>query len=334
MGKILYIDLLSPSGHKTFNELTLNALKSEYEVFIVGRKNFIKNEEINLIIPEKFFHKSNKIKNRINEIKKIKWILLNLKDQNYDKVVFSSYETISFSIMSKKILNMGKKIMVFNHNNIDEIDKSIIKKFFYTKINKKIIHLVFEDYIKQFLINKKLKNNIKVIPHIVLKNKIENSDINEKDIQIFVPSLYHDTLYINRIIKNNNNNDYKLIIKSKNNYNDKNVESKAFFDDYERVFIKSNFILLPLTIDYNYRVSNIINESFSYGKIIFSYKNKLTQFIKKQYPNSIYIIDRNVSINDMIKIYKNVDKSKYQKEQKKYLTEHSKEKFLNAFKKI
>ena len=60
----------------------------------------------------------------------------------------------------------------------------------------------------------------------------------------------------------------------------------------------------------------------------------MSEFLKTQYPNSIYMIDEDFSMDKMIKIYKNLSIELYQKEREKYLKEHSKEKFLSIFSKI
>lgn len=336
MKKILYIDLLSPKGHKKFNELNIKVLVSVFDVTIVARENFIDSRQPDVIIPERFFKSHNKINYRINELKKINWIIKKVKSfDRFDLLLFSSYETISFSLKSRIIANVGSKVAVFNHNNLDELDSSLIKKFFFKKIDKRVVHSVFESYFKEYLLKEiKVKNSIIQIPHLVEKRSFSTS-FDKNCFNIFIPTKNYDTNYTSKII---NNYPVKIVftVKSDTFFDQKNIKSKSYFDEneYNQIFNSSNLILLPLKTGYNYRVSNIIYECFSFSKPCFTFKNKFSQYLKKKYPNVIHIIDKETSIEQIIEEYKQINNILFAKERELFLKEHSEETFLSIVKNL
>ena len=336
MKKILYIDLLSPIGHQKFNELTLKALLKSFEVTTIAKHNFAKTFSPDITIPDVFFTNYNKIHYRIVEIKKINWVINKVKKlETFDLMIFSSYETISFSIKSRELGKLGPKIAIFNHNNLDELDNSKIKKTIFKKINTNIIQLVFEGYMKKYLLdNIKVKNEVIVVPHIVEDMKyMSNSD--NSLLKIFIPSKNYNFHYINELINNSNNNVH-FTIKSEFEFNTGNVISKPYFNqnEYEAIFGDANFIILPLNVKYNYRISNLINECFSFSKPCFTFNSKLTQYLNHLYPEVVHIIHDKTNIKKIIKEYENINNQIFKIERERFLKEHSESIFLNKISEI
>ena len=334
MKKILYIDLLSPKGHKKFNELNINALTSVFNVTIVGRKNFIDSRQSDLVIPERFFKPHKKINYRINELNKINWIIKKIKTlDKFDLMLISSYETISFSLKSRIMANVGSKVAVFNHNNLDEFNRIRINKYFFKKIDKRVVHCVFESYIKEYLLNDiKVKNSVILIP-LLVENRSPSSNFDKSRINIFIPSKNYDANYINKIFNNSPKN-VVFTIKSDTFFERKNIKSKTYFEDneYNQIFNSSNFILLPLKIEYTYRVSNIIYECFSFSKPCFTFENKFSKYLNNKYPNVVHIIDKKTDIDQIIEEYKQINNILFAKERELFLKEHSEEKVLPIIK--
>lgn len=336
MKKILYIDLLSPKGHKKFNELNIKALSSVFDVTIVARENFIDSRQPDYIIPKSFFKSHNIINYRINELKKINWIIKKVK--NFDKfelLLLSSYETISFSLKSRTLTNVVSKVAVFNHNNLDELDTSLIKKFFFKKIEKRVVHSVFESYFKEYLLNDiKINNNIIVLPHLVEEiSFFSNFDLD--NINVFIPTKNYNTNYINKILNNCPRN-IVFTIKSDTFFKQENIKSEPYFEEneYNQIFNSSNLILLPSKIEYNYRVSNIIYECFSFSKPCFTFENKFSKYLNDKYPNVVHIIDKETNIKQIIEEYKQINNLLFAKERELFLKEHSEDSFLTGIKNL
>lgn len=334
MKKILYIDLLSPKGHKKFNELSIKALASVFDVTIIARENFIDSRQSDFIIPERFFKSYNKINYRINELKKINWIIKKVKNlEKFDLLLFSSYETVSFSLKSRIIANVGSKVALFNHNNLDELNTSLIKKFFFKKIDKRVFHCVFEGYFKEYLLTEiKVKNSVILIPHLV-ENRSPSSNFEKSPINIFIPTKNYNTNYVNKIFNNYPRN-ITFTIKSDTFFDQNNTKSKSYFNEneYNQIFNSSNLILLPLKTEYNYRVSNIIYECFSFSKPCFTFGNKFSQYLNYKYPNVVHIIDKETNIEQIIEEYKQINKILFAQERELFLKEHSEETFLSIIK--
>jgi UDP-N-acetylglucosamine:LPS N-acetylglucosamine transferase len=347
---ILFIDILCPYGHKTFNTLTLSALKSlkEKEVLFIGSKRCI--NDVNMInneIPKKFLSNDNfkgffsKFKYRIVEFKKYIWLLKLIKKYNPDLIFISSYETITFSIISHFI---PFKILVFNHNNIDELD-DYLKRIFFRFISKNVVHIVFEEYIKEYLEKEiKVNNKIIILPHIVEEREILNNNfVKTKDMDfliLFAPSNGNDMNNIEMLIKNQElllEKKIYLISKYKYNLQGKSFLLKKYFSDseYENFMRICTAVYVPFKLSYNYRVSNVINDAVSYGRPIISSINKYTSFLNEKYPSLIYLIKENI-IKEKSDILEWIEKSSvnFYNERVRFLKEHSMEYFvrvLNTF---
>jgi hypothetical protein len=331
MKKGLYIDVLSPIGHNKFNNLTTKTLKKKYSLITIARKNSF--EKVDIAIPEKYFKEYKKLKYILNEINKLNWIIKKIKEiKNYDFIIFSSFDNISFFLKSNLLSKISNRIYIFNHNNIDAIRNSKIKKYLYKKINLNVTHFVFEEYFKDYLKKIGIKNQIITVPHLVER---KNLNVKKKDFQIlkiFIPSNNYEFDYITKLIKTSNNSFFT--IKSNYNFNNKNVKSKSFFDNYEKIFSNHDIILLPLKVQYDYRVSNIINESFSFSKPCFCFRNKLTRYLNEKYPNMILLIDNNSTFKEIYKKYKLINFDKLKDEREIFLKRHSSDLFLRKIKDV
>ena len=335
MKTILYVDLITNSGHRKFNQLNVEALRKEFEIFTIAHEKAM-NETPDLKIPDYLFEFRNRFDYRVRQIRKIDWVMEKaMSFGEFDLVLFSSYETISFSIKSHQVAKLFKNVAIFDHNNIDEMTESIVKRLFFKAIDVNITHLVFEEYFRTYLIdNIKIKNNVVVLPHLVDDIK-QALDIVKDVITIFVPSNKYDAGYIKKIISSSPRN-FFFIIKADTDFGKDNVRIVKFFenDEYENTFANCNFVLLPLATEYNYRISNTIFECFSYSKPCFTFKDKLSEFLNRSYPNVVHIIDRSTTLNEIIEKYERIDKDAFFTERRKFLDSHSENAFLNGIKSL
>jgi len=345
---ILFIDVLCLRGHKVFNSFTLSSLLEleQFKVLFVGSRNCINDgQKVNYEIPEEYFLNIKdtnfmlKLKYRLLEFKKWLWILPLIKRINPDLVILSSYETITFSLFSNFV---PSKVIAFNHNNIDELNNRI-KRVFYKFISKKVIQVVFEDYMKEYLEREiRIKNKILILPHIVDKNRLieEDSSITEKSdpLILFAPSSSNDRKVIKELIKKQEQLLEKgiyLIGKYYCNMQGRSLLLKEYFTDseYEKFIKLCSGVYVPLPITFNYRVSNVINEAISYGKPVISHLNKYTLFLKERYSSLIYILNEDI-IRESQKIKRWLENisSSFLEDRKNFLEEHSSARFIELFK--
>lgn len=347
----LFIDLLSPIGHKNYDIGVLRCLSKLGSIDVLTRKNFlyeVKGLNINNVdyipdeyIPELFRRKCTnefifKIKIRINQMKLLHIIKRKYKFENYDLIIFSSVEIISFSIMMHKY----KGRCIFIDHGIFETTKSNVKKFFWRRINKNLDVIVMEEYIKEYVLNElKIKNNVHVFPHplpYIDKKELKNiSSINNKF--IFSPGLETNKAFINEIIEKKQNipNDFKFIIKGKDNINDENliIYNKRISDeDYYNLIYSSEYILIAYEDDYNYRTSGVLFEALYLGKKILLKNNNTLINYKNKFKNYIFEFDTLVDLFEIIQrdeSYKYIDKDDmYDDEINKYNDENL-QKILN-----
>ncbi len=335
MKLVLYVDLITKDGHRKFNQLSINALRKEFKVLTVSSSEATGSIP-DLEIPDVFFDFSGRFNYRIKKLQEIDWIIEQARSfGKFDLVLFSSYETISFAIKSHKIVGSFENVAVFDHNNIDEIERSMIKELFFKSIDANITHLVFEEYFKTHLIeNVKIKNNVVVVPHLVEDKKQFLDPIGDK-ITVFVPSNKCDDQYVKKLVFGSSP-DVHFIIKTDKHFSGQNVKTVQFFenDEYENVFANCSFVILPLTVDYNYRISNTIFECFSYSKPCFTFRNKMSEFLSNLYPSVVHIIDKNTLLDEIVDECKKIDKDTFFMERKQFLQSHSESAFLNRIREL
>lgn len=347
--KVAFIDSLCPKGHKVFNELTIKALRdyTDIDLKVIATDICVNKEEIDYNIPKKYYKKQrgfffSKFFYRLDEIIRWSWIIKIIDLEKPDLILLSSFDTISLNFIKNWI---NYPLYIFNHNNIDQLEKSFIKRMFYKNISKHIFLIVFESYMKNFLIKRYniSSNNIIVIPHIVNSNQISPPKIRRKDlITLFAPSSSSDNTVFNNINKNAGileKNNFFLLAKSSlkefMQIKSNNLVYKNWFsnEDYKKMMELSDAIFLPLPKTFNCRVSNVANEAISHGKPLIITRTDFSLFLDEKYPELCYIIEGNL-ITDIydIRIWvNNVNKSIFSISREKYLSCHSPKTFVIKF---
>ena len=338
----MFIDTLCPRGHKVFNELTLSAIKKVESKLIVVATQRCMNATIDYEIPDKYFidttkefiNIKSKIYYRILEMKKWLWLLKLIKEIKPALIIISSYETITFAIFSRFI---NVPIMVFNHNNIDEISVNKIKRAFFRCMPRNVTHVVFEKYMKDYLENViKIKNNIVVLPHIVEENKLDEEMYRETSkLVLFAPSSSNDSSIINDL-KNKEEmlaeKSIFIIAKFSFHIEGENIILKNYFSnrEYNKYMKTCTAIYAPLPNTFNYRISNVINEGIAYGKPIIASNTKYTKFLKKNYPSLIYIVNTNIfEERENIAKWLSEIKEVFWKDRMRFLKDHNEKRFMD-----
>lgn len=313
---ILFIDLLCPEGHKDINLFLLEILNEIKDIKIIDTvfKEGYLNESKRKInktyfFPEKFFNYKNNLDSRLKNIKKIKWIFNNINLDLYNLVLISSYETISFSLAWRK--KYKPRILIFNHNNIDELN-DLVKRFFFKKIPINIEHIVYEKFIKDYLISLNIKNKIWINHHPLditkRKNVLNNDSIEDKQFFIFAPSGSNDDKIIRNLINNRKRKNLikekiKFFIKSKNiNFEDEQMKvtnQRISYNEYIYNFNKANLVALLFNENFSYRVSGVLFDSFVFKKKVLFSKNLFSDYYLSKYRD---LGDQFKSIDEFIEL--------------------------------
>jgi hypothetical protein len=297
--KILFVDLLSPKGHMKINKKFIKYLCHSSEdtvIDLVFRKDYVdydmhKSIRDIIYLPEKYYRYNNKLEYRYKNYKLLGWIDKNVLVNNYDVIFISSYETISTAIFFKwKKINSN--IFLLNHNNIQELDQSFIKKVFYRKINLNITHLVFDEKIKVYLQREiDILNKIEIINHPLVYDRdldIRNPDKIEF---IFGPSNSNNDNEISKIVGyiNESDNNFDIFLKSQYMYYlEPNITVSNKWlkeDEYKLLFNKADCILLLFGDDFIHRVSGVFFEAVALNKYIITNNKYLYETYIKKYNN-------------------------------------------------
>ncbi|SDC07646.1 MULTISPECIES: hypothetical protein [unclassified Candidatus Frackibacter] len=297
--KILFIDLLCPSGHKDINKYLLdilNELNNIQGVDLVTKKDYLVNVSSvitnKIFIPEKYFNYKGKFDYRLKNFLKIRWLIQNIDISYYDVVLVSSYETISFSLAWRK--NVTTRTLVFNHNNVDELT-SMVKKFFFKNIYNNVEHIVYEEFIKDYLYSLGVSNKIWINHHPLDFSKLNiiEKHSNNEEFLVLAPSSSNDDDIIKKLIQNPKrkkllNDKIKLIVKSENiDFKDEQLtvrSDRIAYQDYIDELYSADIITLFFNKNFRYRVSGVFFDSLVFKKKILSYSNVFTNYYLNKYP--------------------------------------------------
>lgn len=327
--RILYLDLLSPVGHKNLNKILVELLKGLASVDISWKEGYIEDEAfLNTVknfypIPEIYYSFSSKFDYRIKNVKKIKWVFKNINVDSYDFIFISSYETISFALAWPK--SMRPRALILNHNNLDEL-KDFFKKIFFTRIPKYIEHIVFEEYMKDYIVkNVRVSNKVWVIHHPIAfdkvqdyqqlsKNKISEGNFLNSAL-IFAPSTSNDENFISQLINLQkeegflNNTTFKILVKSKQSeYQDEHlIVAKKYFtyEEYLMYLFNASLLLLPYHKDFRYRISGVLFDAFAFKKKIIASSIPIFHYFVGKYPFIGKIFNNIQEFKEIIYFYNN-----------------------------
>lgn len=142
----------------------------------------------------------------------------------YDKVLFFTFDTLSFIFLR---LVICKPIYLFHHNNTDHLLNKYKRKIFKTYMNK-VNHVVFADFIKDYLVSIGVSaNRIFVISHplpvLSFTSKIQNT--NGPNIYIALghandENIIHDLIEYEKQKHCLERNNIHLVLRTQNSFNE------------------------------------------------------------------------------------------------------------------
>ncbi|UZO81861.1 hypothetical protein NBT05_05195 [Aquimarina sp. ERC-38] len=308
--KLIVVDFLAEIGHVKMLQNYISILSEKYDIWFISSVKYCEliNTSNYHTISNKYFDWKSKfefVKNQVQIIKKVKGFI-----KVTDLVFITSFENISFSIFWKH-----EKTFALIHNNLN---KNRVSDFFFKRIKTAISFFVFEDYIKEYLVNI-VSNKTYTLPHTL--NCISENNFKGKSNIVFVPSATGiSSSFFETVIAFVKKNNLVLYYKDKSEISSDYVVTKNYFLDYYELLKKSEFIILDCPFDY--RVSGTFYEAMNFNKkiVILEKEGIFMKEMKNQYPNSI----KNFT-DEKIKWKKTeVDFSRF-------ILKHSSASILNAF---
>lgn len=284
--KLIYIDTFCDDGHVNFNKIYIDGLKKEnYSIIFILKKGYgeklMLSEEHTLIELPNFLYKTYKIGflNRIINYTLINYLFLIIflkLDKEAVKLI-TAYDELVLSFCP-----WFPASNLVNHNNIDNI-KNKFKKIFFINLQKKHSHIVFNNYINNYLKNLGVINSV-VVPH-GLPPKLEHYKKESKFKKyILLPfSNSIDSNFIKKLLDNAafieflKQKDINIVIKGitgKNTLNVFYINKYLKKIEYNSLLMSSYCVLLPYSEGFNYRVSGILHECIANNKPVLVRKTK------------------------------------------------------------
>jgi hypothetical protein len=286
--KLYVVETKCPKGHlNLYRNLIKRYQNLGFEVVLVSNKRYISElkdvcDKYQIVSIEDSYR--NKITYRINQIKALYRSLKTLPSGS--KVLLLSYDTIAFSAVS---FLFDLKITVLEHNNIDYLDKSIVKRIAYRIINRKVEHACFEKYICDY-ISSKYKKKSTVIQHPLcweIGIRVKNKPFNKE--YIFIPSAEVCLGFVKKLIFAAEKLNISIVTKyHKDLVPSPNLIMEKYFENYSEIF--NSALAIGVGVDYKYRVSGVFYEGVAAQKRIIMkdclYSNKM----KAKYKDIVNII--------------------------------------------
>lgn len=295
MDKLTLIETKCPKGHLALYRSLIGQLSAKHDLTIISYDTYFHDLGINC-----------KYKSLGEDVEKYKGFIsyrvqqalatkrgLDLADGD---VLFLSYDTVSLFLNYRTLVKHRSKILVIEHNNIDQLKRSKVKQFCYQLLPKTIVHLTFENYIANFLAERYNKTT-KVIKHPSRKFLERKETLKQQF--LFAPSADSDYLFLEQVAICCNRNNVHLYAKENARF-DGNiyVHTKQYFDNYESLMLNARAIVIA--INYDYRVSAVFYEALINQKKILFKDCLYAREMKKKFPEQVSILSGSGDFTSML----------------------------------
>ncbi len=286
MKKVLFIDPIYQPGHVNFNNIYLKEISrytTDLSVVFVENYPFRRDISVDLAhtIPLKFFKRRNPFLTRLYYLLALFNIKRNVKFGNYDIVIFSSFEEISFFLANIK------KAYVINHINLQGL-RNRVKRFFLGKVYRNNTPIFFENDMSLEVKNIFPSVQPIISPHGLVEFPginnpedfqifIENNHIGKYETILFYPSDNStDIFFLKECVESKHFLSFLkkinalLIVKSKAIKSSSDhiliIDYYLPATTYNSLFLFSDIIIIAYPKTFNLRVSGVLYESFAYSK--------------------------------------------------------------------
>jgi len=304
--RVALVDLATTKGHRLFNSNMLRALKANgLEVITISSGTaFLDPSDVDIVIPDFFYASLNEVAQipvrKLTEIGWVLWAINHLKRlKPWDLILVSSFETVSFSLLSASFCSLSRDIIAFLHYNIDDAVRSVLKISLLRSVCKEITFAALEPFIADFA-SRLLRRGVVHVPEI-----LSFSDLRRDAVQgslkpsgrtlVFAPSGSNMSDFWEHMISAEQqfrDRGIVVVLKGGTEYVGDSVIVKEYFSDseYEKFMPDCSVVLAPLREDFNYRVSGVMYDACLAGKPVISNQSMFANYMHHKYGNPVYIL--------------------------------------------
>ncbi|MFC0117881.1 hypothetical protein ACFFK7_08100 [Pseudoalteromonas xiamenensis] len=231
--------------------------------------------------------------------------------RNDKKVLFLSYNPLSHLALFAVLKVFGFDIYCFEHNSIPSKRSRFfnVKSFFFSACSKFVVHLVFEDYISDYLRNE-YRTKVLVIPHPCLASPRVGDYYTQKSslLSFFSPSGSTKNSFITRLETYADEIGAKLYIKS-TSYSSRRVDTivSKYFENYMELMGRVDCVMIGC--DFDYRVSGVFYEALAAKTKILMSDCVFARNVGDKYPN-VFVFNHD-TFADVIRACKEQDITDY-----------------------
>lgn len=341
--KILYLDFLYPMGHIRQNKKYISLLSNIAKVYVICEKNRYTDlpSEVEIIENSKLRIRDGQIATRVDSLKAMIISAIEAKKIKPDYIFISSYDTIMFTI-GRLFFSNNQKLFLLQHSNIDEL-ASIVKKALFKSYVKSVNLVVFENFIKDYLLENFKLNSERVF---ILPHQLNQNSINEckKKYHCVGLSFSNDEDVIAEIIDIEKREDLlkkqgcKVILKSKISEFDNGFLKvfKGYLDNekFNEYIDNSISIYMPFSSSFRYRMSGTLMDALSNDKILLGSNIPIINYYSSKYPSVCIVINSVEDFFTHVCTIKDDSRDELIKDFEQFRYDHSEENVEIALKKI
>lgn len=348
--KLLITELFPEKGHRRLLENLVRLLKDDYDVYVAIPKNSGSNLDNVKTVEMKdiyYYDKDSSVRNRLNyyQYNLSRIIELNsfIKKINPDYVFIMTYTEVPLGIFSFLYKDWDKTI-VMDHNNIDRVLTSKIKRVLFNRFAKKVKHIALCDFIADKMVHDLAirRNNIAVWPHPLYQNSVEERNI-EKKYDCVGISNSNDELVIKRIVEKEKKSVYlkkhnlRVVLRSKEiEYDDgylKVLVGHLPKDEYDSYINSTKSIFLAFPTSFQYRMSGTLMDALSNRIPVIGTDIPLVASYSSKYKNVLRVYSDDSFVEDIKAVSENNESM--QSDFDAFLYDHSddelKRRMINTF---
>ena len=347
--KVLFFNCVYRPGHLFFDSKLLGFLSSVTNKLIVLQPaNWFNIENINIsyIDCELRQNKKTKLKRLSTWIRSATNViraLPKISNEKPDCVVVGEYELSIFSFVFPLLLMRCKKIILVQHNNIDQLTNSKIKRMLFSLYKNKVYHCVLEPFIKDYIVGEYniIDSRIFCWPYPIGETTDDPRMNTCKQYNIIGLSQSNDENQIEELIKLEEEqkvfekNKLRVLLKSKRNeYDDgylKVLKGWICDEDYQRYYNSANSVLVAFPPSYQFRVSATLIEAFAKHLPVIGADIMLINYYHKAYPDICMIYNSKTFVDELKNCTKNTEDMN--REFKDFSVAHSDDYILTQIKK-
>lgn len=342
--KILIYDQLFVKGHMHPNTHYTKMLSSIYDTTVVSTKGFFEelSEYADVIEVDTPYTVPEIKASRLKQVEFTRLLTRQIELRKFDVILFFSYDIEAFFLF-RKFFSENIRIVLQEHNNVDKLDSGIIHRFIYGRFCNSVKHIVYENYMKEALVNiyDVDDTNVYVLPRARFSyEKCETA----KSYSAIGLSGSNSDQYIEELINTVNEGGEKyrslnIILKAHKKFRVncdaiETITNRVSDEEYQELFSSTRIVLDPLPNTFKYRMSAVLFEALSSRKIVIGSDARIIQYFSSKYPHICFSAN---SPEEMLQLINQVSKTETEAERlefNQFDDDYSDEKTMSVFKSI